>query len=117
MPNPAGVRHANTVFRASRALGLRDEVPATVFSHQHLTRLEEIMQAVCADFDMELGEFNGETNHVHLLVDFPPKVAASKLINSLKASPPAGCDRNSLNSPDAIDGHNASGRTRACAPG
>ena len=28
-------------------------------------------------------EFNGETNHVHLLVDFPP-VQLSKLINSSK---------------------------------
>lgn len=31
-----------------------------------------------------LAEFNGETSHVHLLVNFPPKVAISKLVNSLK---------------------------------
>ncbi|WP_020545878.1 IS200/IS605 family transposase, partial [Nonomuraea coxensis] len=31
-----------------------------------------------------LSEFNGENNHVHLLVNFPPKVALSKLVNSLK---------------------------------
>jgi putative transposase len=29
-------------------------------------------------------DFNGESNHVHLLVDFPPKVALSKLFDSLK---------------------------------
>ncbi len=29
-------------------------------------------------------EFNGEDNHVHLLVNFPPKVAVTKLVNSLK---------------------------------
>jgi putative transposase len=29
-------------------------------------------------------EFNGEANHVHLLVNFPPKVAISKPVNSLK---------------------------------
>ncbi|WP_108724684.1 IS200/IS605 family transposase, partial [Streptosporangium minutum] len=29
-------------------------------------------------------EFNGENNHVHLLVNFPSKVALSKLVNSLK---------------------------------
>ncbi|SMD20892.1 putative transposase [Lentzea albidocapillata] len=55
-----------------------------VFSNRHLTRLEEIMRAVCADFETELVEFNGENNHVHLLVSFPPKVAISKLVNSLK---------------------------------
>ena len=42
------------------------------------------MPAVCADFECELVEFNGEGEHVHLLVNFPPKVALSKLVNSLK---------------------------------
>lgn len=42
------------------------------------------MRAVCEDFEVELVEFNGESNHVHLLVNFPPKVAVSKLVNSLK---------------------------------
>ena len=42
------------------------------------------MRAVCTDFECELVEFNGETNHVHLLVNFPPKVALLKLVNSLK---------------------------------
>lgn len=55
-----------------------------VFGDRHLKRMEEIMRAVCADFETELAEFNGETNHVHLLVNFPPKVALSKLVNSLK---------------------------------
>ncbi|WP_236706267.1 IS200/IS605 family transposase, partial [Frankia sp. ACN1ag] len=50
----------------------------------HLTHLEEIMRAVCADFEVELVEFNGEGDHVHLLVHFPPKIALSKLVNSLK---------------------------------
>ena len=46
-----------------------------VFGDRHLARMEEIMRAVCDDFEAELVEFNGETNHVHLLVNFPPKVA------------------------------------------
>ena len=36
------------------------------------------MRAVCADFETELAEFNGESNHVHLLVNFPPKVALAR---------------------------------------
>jgi putative transposase len=55
-----------------------------VFTARHLERTEEIMRAVCADFECELTEFNGEANHVHLLVSFPPKVALSRLVNSLK---------------------------------
>ena len=42
------------------------------------------MRAVCRDFACELAEFNGETEHVHLLVRFPPTVALSRLVNSLK---------------------------------
>ena len=55
-----------------------------VFNDIHLERLEEIFNQVCEDFECELIEFNGETNHVHLLVQFPPKVAVSNLVNSLK---------------------------------
>ncbi|EFL28113.1 ISSoc3, OrfA transposase [Streptomyces himastatinicus ATCC 53653] len=55
-----------------------------VFSDHHLTCCEEIRRNVCAGFEAELAEFNGESNHVHLLVNFPPKVAVSKLVNSLK---------------------------------
>jgi hypothetical protein len=39
---------------------------------------------VCTDFECDLVEFNGEHNHVHLLVNFPPKVAVTKPANSLK---------------------------------
>ena len=55
-----------------------------VFIDAHLSRMETIMRDVCADFETELVEFNGKTNHVHLLVNFPPKVALSRLVNSLK---------------------------------
>ncbi|MFI7150246.1 IS200/IS605 family transposase [Nonomuraea sp. NPDC050022] len=55
-----------------------------VFTDTHLTRMEEIMRDVCADFETELREFNGGHDHVHLLVNFPPKIAPSKLVNSLK---------------------------------
>jgi putative transposase len=55
-----------------------------VFSDRHLARIEEIMRAVCADSETDLVEFNGDNTYVHLLVNFPPKVAPAKLVNSLK---------------------------------
>lgn len=48
------------------------------------TRTEEIMREVCDDFEAELKQFNGEQDHVHLLVHYPPKVQLSKLVNALK---------------------------------
>lgn len=55
-----------------------------VFTDEMLTFCEQVMRDVCTDFESELAEFNGEPDHVHLLVNFPPKVAVSKLVNSLK---------------------------------
>lgn len=46
--------------------------------------MESIFQDVCNSFEAELIEFNGEGDHVHLLIHYPPKVAVSKLVNSLK---------------------------------
>ncbi len=38
---------------------------------------EPAMQKVCEDFDAGLREFNGDADHVHLLVHYPPKVSVS----------------------------------------
>jgi putative transposase len=55
-----------------------------VFSKQILTDLKAIFEDICNDFESQLVEFEGEGDHVHLLVNYPPKVAISKLVNSLK---------------------------------
>ncbi|MEV6700950.1 IS200/IS605 family transposase [Streptomyces sp. NPDC051453] len=55
------------------------------FTDDMPTRCEEVMHEVCQDFEAELKQFNGEENHVHLLVHHPPKVQLSKLVNSLKS--------------------------------
>ncbi|MFE7393239.1 IS200/IS605 family transposase [Streptomyces sp. NPDC057582] len=68
--------HAHLVF----AMKCRRDV----FDDDMLKRCEEIMREVCAGFETDLREFNGEADHVHLLVHCPPKIALSRLINSLK---------------------------------
>ena len=55
-----------------------------VFTKEILNELNLILSEVCQDFDAELLEFNGEQDHVHLLVNYPPKVSVSSLVNSLK---------------------------------
>jgi putative transposase len=56
----------------------------SVFTQSILNDLREIFQNVCQDFEASLVEFDGEKDHVHLLVNYVPKVAISKLVNSLK---------------------------------
>jgi len=36
------------------------------------------------DFEGQLVEMNGATDHIHLLIHYPPKHAVSTLVNSLK---------------------------------
>ena len=55
-----------------------------VFTKAILDDLRGIFAKVCADFEAELVECDGEDDHVHLLVNYPPKVAVSTLVNSLK---------------------------------
>jgi putative transposase len=55
-----------------------------VFTQQVMRELRLIFASVCKDFDSVLVEFEGEQDHVHLLVNYPPKVSVSKLVNSLK---------------------------------
>jgi REP element-mobilizing transposase RayT len=55
-----------------------------VFTKQHLEAMQAILANVCKDFEAGLVEFNGGHDHVHLLVNYPPKVALSTLVASLK---------------------------------
>lgn len=51
-----------------------------------LGALRDSFEKVCSDFDADLKECDGEEDHVHLLVEYPPKVAVSVLVNSLKGA-------------------------------
>ena len=55
-----------------------------VFTRETLDTMHPIFSSVCSDFGAQLIEFDGEDDHVHLLVNYPPKAAVSKLVNSLK---------------------------------
>jgi putative transposase len=34
--------------------------------------------------DFQIIEFNGEGNHVHALIEYPPKLSISQMVNALK---------------------------------
>jgi putative transposase len=56
----------------------------SVISERVFAVLRESWETVCRDFEGELREAGYEADHVHLLVAYPPKVALSALVNSLK---------------------------------
>lgn len=49
-----------------------------------LRELREICEKQLALKEGALLEFNGEADHLHLLIELPPKAAISMLVNSLK---------------------------------
>ena len=51
-----------------------------------LTIIEPFFRKICGDFGAELAEFDGESDHAHPLVNYPPRVSISKLVNSLKGA-------------------------------
>jgi putative transposase len=83
-PNP-DIRRGRTVVHSLHAhLVFTTKYRRKVFTDEMLHRCEAIMIEVCDNFGAVLVEFNGEHDHVHLLVHYPPKVALSVLVNSLK---------------------------------
>lgn len=55
-----------------------------IFDQNAIEKLRNYFSSVCTDFDVELVEIDGERDHVHLLVNYPPTLSVSNLVNSLK---------------------------------
>lgn len=68
--------HVHLVFVTKYRRRVLDEAATDV--------LRTIFASVCEDFGAELRACDGEDDHVHLLVEYPPKVDLSRLVNSLK---------------------------------
>lgn len=83
-PNPDVRTGRHVVYNLHAHLVFLTKYRRSAFTDAMLTRTEEIMREVCQDFEAELKQFNGDHDHVHLLVHYPAKVQLSKLVNSLK---------------------------------
>lgn len=83
-PDPDVRRGRSVVWNLHVHLVFVTKYRRGVFDDEILTRCEQVMRDLCADFGAELREFNGEPDHVHLLIHYPPTIALSRLVNSLK---------------------------------
>src|SRR5215472_17047995 len=83
-PDPDVRRGRSVVYNLHAHLVFTTKYRRGALTDPILTRCQQIMASVSADFGAELREFNGEDDHVHLLVHYPRAVALSKLVNSLK---------------------------------
>lgn len=85
MKKETEIRHGrHCVFNMHVHLVFITKYRRDVFTKAILDELKLIFESICNDFEAKLVEFDGEDDHVHLQVEYPPKVAVSTLVNSLK---------------------------------
>ncbi|WP_417583321.1 IS200/IS605 family transposase [Nitrincola sp.] len=56
-----------------------------LFDGYMIGQLREAFESACEKLECDLVEMDGEADHVHLLVSYPPKLAVSVLVNNLKS--------------------------------
>jgi len=80
------VLHANNnaVFRIVYHLVLVTKYRRAVLTGPMLDRAREILTVLAVAWDGSLLECSGEGDHLHALLDMPPKVRPSDLVNNLK---------------------------------
>lgn len=76
--------HNHCVFQISYHIVFVTKYRRKCLTEKMLLRLKEVFLEICERWDIDLIEFGGEADHVHLLVESHPNVLPSKLINSLK---------------------------------
>ena len=79
------IRHGrHCIFKMHVHLVFVAKYRRKVFDGDAIDRMRRMFGKVCEDMEASLVEMDGEDNHVHLLVEYPPKLAVSVLVNSLK---------------------------------
>jgi len=76
--------HWHCVYQLKYHLVLVTKYRHPCFTKLILERLEEICREQCMGWGIELLEFGGEADHVHLLLDMHPNIMPSRFVNSLK---------------------------------
>nr|WP_308417860.1 IS200/IS605 family transposase [Microcystis aeruginosa] len=63
---------------------MRHQIPTIAINDEILARLKEIFVSTLTKWESALLDFNGESDHVHRIIDDKPDIALSKLIANLK---------------------------------
>mgnify|MGYP002785198184 CR=1 FL=1 len=79
-----------------------------VFTAESLELIKKSFNEVAKKMDFQILEFNGESDHTHALIEYPPKLSISQMVNALKgvssrrygqAGYPKPCGKDALWSP------------------
>ena len=56
----------------------------SLFTSGSLEVIEKSFSEVAKKMDFQILEFNGESDHINALIEFPPKLSVSQMVNALK---------------------------------
>jgi putative transposase len=56
----------------------------SVFTSGSIDLIEKSFKEVAEKMDFQVIEFDGEGNYVHALIEYPPKLSISQIVNALK---------------------------------
>jgi putative transposase len=73
-----------SVYKLTAHVVLVTKYRKKAISEKVLLRLKEIFTDTLIKWECNLVEFNGEPDHVHLLIEYKPDISLSKLIANLK---------------------------------
>ncbi len=76
--------HYHCVYKLNYHLVLVTKYRNKCFTSELLDRLEEILREQCKKWDVDIAEFGGEADHIHLMLEMHPNIEPARLINSLK---------------------------------
>lgn len=76
--------HHHCIYNLKYHLVLVTKYRRKCFTAPILDRLKIIFQKNCKQWGINLIEFGGETDHVHLFIEMHPNIMPSKFINNLK---------------------------------
>jgi putative transposase len=51
---------------------------------ESLAVIEKSFREVAKSMNFQVLEFNGEADHIHVLIEYPPKLSISQMVNALK---------------------------------
>ncbi len=82
------VRRRHSVTNLQTHLIFSTKYRRKLFNAHQIECLRSAMESTCEKLGCDLVEIDGEQDHVHLLIRYPPKLSISVIVNSLKAASP-----------------------------
>ncbi|MEG5034124.1 IS200/IS605 family transposase [Microcoleus sp. AT3-D2] len=77
-------RERNSVTELKVHLVCITKYRRSVFTSESLSLVEKSFRDVAQKMNFQVLEFNGEEDHVHALIEYPPKLSISQIVNALK---------------------------------